>query len=148
MNPLIRWMKFNLVGVIGAAVQLMALATLNRRWPGQFLIASSVALELTLVHNFIWHLLYTWRDRQDVAPWQSRFVQFHCSTGIISLLGNLGLMRLFVRDLHLAVLPANLLAILCCAVVNFYVGNRWTFAVSGPQTPNAPFLLKSESSRS
>jgi len=129
MKTLLRWLKFNLVGVIGAVVQLTSLEILNRGWPGHYMITSSVALELTLLHNFVWHLRYTWSDRRDASSWQSQCVQFHCSNGFISLVGNLGLMRIFVREAHLPVLLANLLAILGCSLVNFYVGNRWTFAV-------------------
>ena len=129
MKTLIRWLKFNLVGALGAGVQLASLSILNRSWPGNYLMTSSVALELTLLHNFVWHLHYTWRDRRDASSWQRRCIQFHYSSGIVSLIGNLGLMRVLVRDAHLPVVLANLLAILCCSLVNFYVGSRWTFAV-------------------
>ncbi len=59
----IRWGKFNLVGAMGMIVQLGVLALLNQRWPGHFLAATAAAIELTLIHNFIWHLHTTWRDR-------------------------------------------------------------------------------------
>ena len=65
MNALIRWCKFNVVGAMGMAVQLGSLALLNRLTEGHYLVATAVALELTLVHNFVWHLHYTWRDRRD-----------------------------------------------------------------------------------
>ena len=62
MNVLVRWGKFNLVGVIGAAVQLCSLVVLNHLLPGRYLCATAAALELTLLHNFLWHLRYTWPD--------------------------------------------------------------------------------------
>jgi putative flippase GtrA len=65
MNPLIRWGKFNLVGAIGMGVQLAALALFNRWAAGHYLYATTAAIELTLLHNFVWHLHYTWRDRRD-----------------------------------------------------------------------------------
>ena len=63
MNPLIRWAKFNAVGVLGMGVQLAALAGFNRLFAGHYLAATCAALEVTLLHNFVWHERFTWRDR-------------------------------------------------------------------------------------
>ncbi len=63
MKVLIRWGKFNLMGSMGAVVQLVALALFNRRAEGHYLYAAGVAVEVTLLHNFIWHRHCTWRDR-------------------------------------------------------------------------------------
>ena len=65
MNTFIRWGKFNLVGAMGMVVQLGALALLERCAAGHYLYASAAALEITLLHNFVWHVHYTWRDRRD-----------------------------------------------------------------------------------
>ena len=65
MNTLIRWGKFNLVGAMGMVVQLAALALFNRVSAGHYLYATAAAIELALVHNFVWHLHYMWRDRRD-----------------------------------------------------------------------------------
>ncbi len=138
MNTFTRWLKFNLVGVMGAAVQLAALSVLNRVWPRHYLASSSLALEVTLLHNFIWHIQYTWRDRSNPLRWQIQCLRFHGSTGIVSLIGNLGLMRVFVHDAHLPVLLANLLTILCCSFANFYIGNQWAFnAARSDRLPHA-----------
>ena len=128
MNTFIRWGKFNLVGAMGMAVQLAALALLNRLWAGHYLIASAAALELTLLHNFVWHLHYTWRDRRDHSALLAQLVRFHLSNGLVSLVGNLALMRLLVQEAHLPILASNCIAILCCSVINFCLGDGWGFA--------------------
>ena len=131
MNWFVRWIRFNLVGAMGMAVQLVTLAFVNHWTRGRYMIASSVAIELTLLHNFAWHLHYTWRDRRDQADKSSRLAQlakFHLSNGLVSLLGNLILMRLLVREAHLPVLAANGASILCCSIVNFSLSNLWAFA--------------------
>ena len=127
MTALIRWSKFNLVGVIGMAVQLFALAAINRMAPGHYLVASAAAMELALVHNFVWHLHYTWRDRRCGSR-SAQLLRFHLSNGMVSLIGNLALMRLLVGAAHLPVLAANAIAILACSVVNFTLGDQWAFA--------------------
>jgi putative flippase GtrA len=130
MNTLMRWGKFNLVGAMGAAVQLTALALLNRWTGGHYLLASAAAIEITLLHNFIWHQHYTWRDRRDRTAWLRQFVRFHLSIGLVSMLGNLVLMRLLVDRAHLPLLLSNVIAIVCCSLANFRLGNNWAFALT------------------
>jgi putative flippase GtrA len=124
-----RWVKFNLVGALGMAVQLGVLAAINRLWPGHYLAATAGALELTLVHNFTWHLHSTWRDRSPArSALPGRLVRFQFSNGLVSLVGNLALMPLLVHGAQIPVLTANAIAILCCSLVNFRLGNKWVFA--------------------
>jgi putative flippase GtrA len=128
MNPLLRWGKFNLVGAMGMGLQLAALALFNHWMAGHYLYASVAAIELTLLHNFIWHLHYTWSDRRDGATRLRQLVRFHLSNGLVSMLGNLILMRLLVHEARLPLLVSNVIAILCCSVANFCLGNNWAFA--------------------
>ncbi len=128
MKTFIRWLKFNLVGALGMVVQLGALALFNRLWVGHYLYASAAAVELTLLHNFVWHLNYTWKDRSDSSAKIGRLLRFHLSNGLVSALGNLALMRVLVQDAHVPLLISNSIAILCCSLVNFCLGNEWVFA--------------------
>jgi len=130
VSTLIRWAKFNLVGAMGMVVQLGALALLNRCAAGHYLLASAAALELTLVHNFVWHLRYTWPDRRAPSALLAQLIRFHLSNGLVSMLGNLALMRLLVDEARIPVLASNSIAILCCSIVNFCLGNNWAFAAS------------------
>jgi putative flippase GtrA len=128
MSTLIRWGKFNLVGAMGMVVQLAALALLNRVAPGHYLIATAAAIEIALLHNFVWHVHFTWRDRRNQTALVGQLLRFHLANGLVSMLGNLALMRLLVQQAHLPVLVANAIAILCCSIANFFMGNRWAFA--------------------
>lgn len=128
MNTFIRWGKFNLVGAMGMAVQLGALALFTRWAPGHYLWATAAAIEITLLHNFAVHLCFTWRDRRDDSLIIGRLVRFHLSNGLVSLAGNLALMRILVHEARLPVLVSNGIAILCCSVVNFGLGDNWAFA--------------------
>ncbi|HEY4380803.1 MAG TPA: GtrA family protein [Acidobacteriaceae bacterium] len=128
MNPILRWGTFNLVGAAGMVVQLAVLALLNHIAPKHYLCATAVAIETTLLHNFMWHTRITWRDRRNDSALLRQIVRFHLSNGLVSMVGNLSLMRVFVHRAHLPLLVANALAILCCSVVNFYTGHAWAFA--------------------
>jgi len=128
MNTLIRWGKFNLVGVMGMVVQLVALGLIDHCVPGHYFFSTAVAIEITLLHNFVWHIHYTWRDRRDGSALWIQCVRFHLSNGLVSMLGNLAIMRILVDGAHMLVLAANMIAILCCSIVNFSLGDLWAFA--------------------
>ncbi len=126
-SRLVRWCKFNLVGALGMAIQLSTLALLNSAWKRHYLLTSAAAVELAVIHNFVWHIHFTWKDRRGDTRWPVQLLRFHLSNGLASLAGNLLLMRLFVHQLHLPVLPANAITVACCSVVNFTLSDRWTF---------------------
>jgi putative flippase GtrA len=113
---------------MGMVLQLAMLALISRWSAGHYLLATAVAIELTLLHNFAWHLHYTWRDRRDNAAMLAQIVRFHLSNGVVSMVGNLALMRILVRDVHMPLLVSNCIAILCCSIVNFCLGNNWAFS--------------------
>lgn len=130
MNTVVRWGKFNVVGAMGMGVQLGALALLNWIVPGHYLLATAAAIEVTLVHNFVWHLHYTWPDRRNRAEMLTQCVRFHLSNGLVSIVGNLLLMRVLVEETRMPLLAANCIAIVCCSIINFALGNNWAFAAS------------------
>ena len=132
MTLLRRWGRFNLVGGAGMAVQLGALALFNRCLRGHYLLATGAAIELTLLHNFFWHLRFTWRGCGGSNG--QKLLRFHLSNGLVSLLGNLLLMRLLV-GVHVPLLAANGCAIACCSVLNFALSHGWAFARRGELSP-------------
>jgi len=140
MNAFTRWLKFNLVGAIGMALQLSTLALLNHLFPGHYLLTTATAVELTLLHNFVWHLHYTWRDRRNTSTPLTQFLRFQLSTGLLALFGNLLLMRLLVHLLHLPVVLANLLAIISTGFLNFALSHFWTFRQNPSPPPGTPRL--------
>jgi putative flippase GtrA len=123
-----RWLKFNAVGGIGILVQLASLALLSAGLHLSYLLATVLAVEAAIVHNFFWHARFTWVDR---APAQeaslTRFLKFNLSTGAFSILGNLVFMGVFVGVLRLNPIVANLLAIACCSLANFAVSDLFVF---------------------
>ena len=131
----IRWLKFNFVGAIGIAVQLGILGFLTALGL-DYLLATALAVESAVLHNFLWHERFTWTDRASTDSRQRtletaiRLLRFNFSNGAISLGGNLLLMRLLVGQAHLSTLLANLLSIAVCSLLNFLVSDRWVFRSS------------------
>ena len=127
MSTLVRWCRFNAVGAMGMVVQLAMLELLHRAVPAHTLVASAAAVEVTLLHNFAWHVRFTWRDRPERGAGMRRFLRFQMSNGVVSLLGNVALMALLAGRLHFPLLVANATAIVVCSAVNFLIGDGWAF---------------------
>ncbi len=124
-----RWMKFNVVGGIGIGVQWAVLLYLNSGFHLSYLWATALAVEAAVIHNFFWHERFTWGDRVRVRWRQSmlRLLRFNFTTGAVSILGNVTLMKLLVDAAHLNYFLASAITIPACSVVNFVVSNRVVF---------------------
>ena len=138
MSPLKRFLRFNLVGLLGIVTQLTTLTVLNYAFRRHYLLTSTLAVEFTLLHNFIWHLHYTWPadSQRHTREALVQLLRFHLSNGLISLLGNLIFMRAFVHSLHTPVVLANALTIACCGLTNFLLAHHWVFLTKSAAVPS------------
>jgi putative flippase GtrA len=125
----IRWLKFNAVGAGGIGVQLAALAILKSGLHLDYLLATALAVEAAVIHNYLWHERFTWADRTRGSSW-GRFAKFNLTTGMFSILGNVLLMRALVGGAHLNYFMANVITIATCSIVNFLVSDRFVFEES------------------
>ncbi len=123
-----RWVNFNLVGLLGVGVQLATL-TLLRIHGVHYLLATALAVEAAVVHNFAWHERWTWLDRTTGDPSRagSRLLRFNLTVGVVSIAENLFFMKLLVGWLGIHYLPANLISITICSVLNFFISDRLVF---------------------
>jgi putative flippase GtrA len=128
-DTVLRWIKFNAVGSIGIGVQLATLAIFRSWLKLDYLLATGLAVEIAVIHNFLWHERFTWSDRPPARPVQSlfRLAKFNASNGAVSLAGNLVLMRLLVGQFKLNYLASNVIAIVFCSLVNFLLSDRFVF---------------------
>jgi hypothetical protein len=62
-----RWLKFNTVGGMGILIQLRVLAFLTEALRVPYLVATAVAMETAILHNFIWHERFTWAESGGVC---------------------------------------------------------------------------------
>ena len=123
-----RFWRFNGVGVAGFVVQLAILALAINAGGMHYLLATAIAVEAAVLHNFLWHERWTWRDRPATGMARlERLWRFHILNGLVSLVGNLLMMRLLVGLLGMQPVVANVVAVLACALVNFTASDRLVF---------------------
>ena len=124
-----RWLTFNGVGLIGVAVQLGVLGLLLNGTGLHVALATAIAVEAAVLHNFAWHQRLTWRDRpaggrRDVL---ARLARFHLLNGVVSVCGNV-LITTALAGAGVHPLLANGIAIAVCSTMNFCAGDRVVFA--------------------
>jgi putative flippase GtrA len=121
-----RWLKFSAVGATGIAVQLLTLALLLRVSGMHYLVATALAVELSVLHNFVWHRKWTWADRTASSS-RTLLLRFNLTNGALSIVGNLFFMWLFVGCAGMDARFANLLTISICALANFILSDLIVF---------------------
>ena len=121
-----RWLKFNAVGIAGAVVQLAALTLFTRLLKIQYVLATALAVEVAVLHNFVWHEVWTWRGMPRHGRWM-RLARFHLANGLVSIASNALFTWLFKRYLGLPLIPANIAAIGVTAILNFILASVWVF---------------------
>ncbi len=132
MKPLaIRWLKFNFVGALGIVVQLGTFALLFSGLHLYYMVATPIAVEAAVLHNFVWHERYTWRERTRKASRPTdvlmRLLRFHAGNGLVSILGNMALMKVLAGWLHLNPYLANGASIAICSLLNFAASEWFVF---------------------
>jgi putative flippase GtrA len=124
------WIKFNLIGLLGFALQSAVLFVLTSTAHSiSYLAATVVAVELAVLNNFAWHQRWTWSDRPSSTRGETlrRLAKFNLTTGLVSIVGNLVLMSVLVGRFGLPVPGANVVTVAGCSIVSFFLADRIAF---------------------
>ena len=129
---MIHFIRFNVVGVLGFALQSVALFVLTHgAHPVGYLAATAAAVELAILNNFFWHQRWTWKDRPASTRRETlrRLAKFNVTNGAVSIAGNLVLMSILVGRLGLPIAGANVASVAACSICNFFLADRIAFYV-------------------
>ena len=127
---MVPWIKFNLVGVLGFALQTAVLFVFTHATPQvSYFAATAIAVELAVLNNFVWHQRWTWKDRpsKTIKETLGRLVKFNLTSGLFSISGNLLVMSLLVGRFGLPIGPANIASVAACSIVTFVLADRIAF---------------------
>ena len=128
-----RWVAFNAVGAIGVGLQLALLALLVHAAGLHYLVATILAVETTILHNFVWHHRWTWSDRRSASRVEvlKRLARFNILNGGISLVGNILVMAFLTGGTGVDPVAANIIAIALCSLANFTATEALVFRSAG-----------------
>jgi putative flippase GtrA len=114
---------------MGAMLQLLLICLFTRHFGILNGVATLLAVEITILHNFLWHERFTWSGRCPRGPRQGAFrlMRFHAGNGLISLGGNTILMYCLVERLHAPTMPTAIGGIILFSLANYFAADRWVY---------------------
>lgn len=124
-----RFLKFCVVGLAGVGVNMFFLWFFTEIIKIFYLFSSPLAIELSILNNFILNDIWTWRDRGRPGKlnYFKRMVQYHISVSISAIIANIFLLWFLTEIFHFYYLLSNLFGIAAGAVLNYFINDRWTF---------------------
>lgn len=124
-----RMIRFGIVGASGIVVNQGLLMLLHGTLGLPLLLSSPVAIETSILTNFILNSRWTWKIDlgRSLRSWVRKAVQYHAATVLSAFAGNIvvlmGLVHLFGVDYRLA----NLAGIAVGSGLNYVAGEFWVF---------------------
>jgi len=120
------FVNYCLVGASGVVVNLSVYYSLTRFLDINVLLSSPIAIEASLLTNFLLHNYWTFRDRRTKKTLVSRLLSFHVVAGVAGLINYI----MFVALISLLLIN-DILAVLFgigAGIIFNYTGNSlWTF---------------------
>jgi len=121
-----RILKFAVVGISGVGVNMGLLYLLTENLKIIYPISSIIAIEMSIISNFILNDLWTWRDRIKKKLFY-RFSQYHISVGLTAILANWIILVLLTEIFNIYYLISNLIGISIGTLSNYIINDLWTF---------------------
>jgi dolichol-phosphate mannosyltransferase len=124
--------RFGIVGLSGIIVNEGVLIYLKQYDRFSLPVASIVAIELSILSNFIWNDLWTFRSDQEhaLSRWWQRLLSFQ----VVSIGGaiiNFVILNILATLLGIDYRVANIIGILVAFAWNFWVNRRFTWKMNG-----------------
>jgi dolichol-phosphate mannosyltransferase len=120
------FIKFAIVGGSGVLVNMGLFFILTRWIHIRIEWASPVAIEISILSNFLLNNIWTFRKRDTEIRFMYRMIRYHLVTGLAGLVNYLTLLAL-VRLAGLHDMLANLIGIVIGMFINYFLNSRWTW---------------------
>jgi dolichol-phosphate mannosyltransferase len=121
-----RILKFGVVGGSGVVVNMGLLYVLTAYANIDYMIASIVAIETSIITNFLLNNYWTWQNQPD-KTFSLKIVQYHISVGIAAILANWLLLVFLTEVVGIYYMISNLIGIAAGTTLNFVINDIWTF---------------------
>lgn len=123
-----RFARFAVVGASGVVVNQGLLMLLHGACGAPLLLSSLIAIEVSILTNFLLNHVWTWRLPLRVPGLLRRCVQYHAAAVMAAFAGNVVVLMAAVELFGVDYRIANLLGIAVGTVINFTAGEVWIFA--------------------
>lgn len=124
-----RIFKFGTVGISGVFVNSGLLIIFTELLKVDYRISSITAIEISILNNFLWNSLWTWKDKKTSGRRNSiqRLLKFHTSCIFTAFFINFGLLMLLTEIFHVPYWYSNLVGIAIGSIINYITSHFWVF---------------------
>ncbi len=124
-----RFLRFGVVGGIGAVVNMVILYLLVAHGGWNHMAAAVIATETAILSNFALNDRWTFRDVTSPHGWVARMFRYNLIAGGGALI-SLGMLAVLTLGLGIHYLIANLIAIGAGTIWNYVVNARLTWTLT------------------
>jgi len=126
------FMKFAMVGGSGVLVNMGCFFVFTRYAGIRIEIASPMAIEISILTNFLLNNTWTFRRRDTRTGFWGRILRYHLVTAVAGIVNYFTLLLLtHVAGLH--DLVSNLIGIILGTFINFFLNSMWTWRITDPE---------------
>jgi dolichol-phosphate mannosyltransferase len=119
--------RFGMVGLSGVVVNQGLLMLLHGTFKAPLLLSSILAIEVSILTNFLLNHTWTWRLPLREPGLIRRIVQYHAAAVMAAFAGNVIILMSAVELFGIDYRIANLVGIAVGTVINFTAGEVWIF---------------------
>ena len=129
LRLILRGTKFNLVGLLGMLVNSGCLYLLKGAVGIPLIPASVISIEIAIVHNFIWHRHWTWRDRnvQNPPSFIKQLLVYNIMTGLVDLSINVIVLWALTTIFGVYFMIANVFGMIMGPCFKFWINEKFIF---------------------
>ncbi|MBW2037891.1 MAG: glycosyltransferase family 2 protein [Deltaproteobacteria bacterium] len=130
VSSTITFARFSIVGMSGIIVNYGIFCFLRMAFGMPHILAALLAIEISILTNFILNNFWTWRFRnlQGHLGLLKRILAYHLVAGIAAFGGNWGTLFVLADIFGMNIDQSYVLGIGIGMLINFFLNDRWTFA--------------------
>ena len=130
-SPLFRHLfrggKYLVVAWVGMLVYTGCLYLFKGVWGIPIIPASILAIEIAIIHNFIWFRHWAWKDRVHRPSFFKHLIIFNAATGAVDFVGNVSVLWALTTFAGVHYLVANVLGMIVPPFIKFWLNEKFIF---------------------
>ncbi|MBU0518750.1 GtrA family protein [bacterium] len=121
--------KFNLVAWMGMIVNSACLYLFKGILHIPIIPAGLLAIEIAIIHNFLWHRYWTWNDRNGENPksFFKHLLIYNSMTGLVDLVANITVLWSLTTFAGVHFMISNLCGMMLGPFIKFWLNEKVIF---------------------
>lgn len=123
-----RGIRFYVVGWIGMAVNSGCLYLMKSVLGIPLIPSSMIAIECAIIHNFILHRHWTWKERNGYnTPFFKQLIIYNAMTGLVDFTVNVSVLFILTEFFGVYYMIANIVGMILGPLFKFWINDKVVF---------------------